>query len=84
VVQANGSIPLHTRSGDPYIQFPQRIATLFPNNQPSNIARLVAYDGKPAILVPAEHMGDTGETAGNLILTKLPQEIPVFEHPFTT
>jgi hypothetical protein len=44
---------LHTRAGDPYLQFPATRQDYFPNGLPTNSAFLVTYKGEAGVLVPS-------------------------------
>jgi hypothetical protein len=75
-VVAGGTL-LNTREGDPYLQFPEKITTVFPDGTPSNRAFLISYQGKPAIRIPAEYTTTGGtalsmpsSTAGNFLVTR--------------
>ena len=63
-----GGILHRTPAGDPYIKFPEKVRTVFPNGDASNTAFLVSYEGKPAIRIPAQHI-DVACTDGNLLIT---------------
>ena len=58
-----------TPAGDPYIQFAEKNATVFPDGTHSNQAFLVSYEGKPAVRIPAENVAFRNYSAGNLIIT---------------
>jgi hypothetical protein len=51
-VEALGGQLLHTRDGDPYLQFSSSRPIIFPNGLESNAAYLVLYKGEIGVLIP--------------------------------
>jgi hypothetical protein len=66
-VYVGGGILRRTKAGDPFIQFPERITTIFPNGDLSNRVMLVSYQGKPAIRIPTQFIW-IPTVCGNLIV----------------
>lgn len=65
-----GGTLLRNAAGDPYIQFPERQRSVFPNGEFSNRAWLISFLGKPAIRIPAERLiYNGGNISGNLIIS---------------
>jgi len=63
-----GGVLQRTKQGDIYLKFPEPRTTIFPNGEPSNLAWLISFEGKPAVRVPGERV-DGDNTSGNLIIT---------------